>query len=239
MNINPHPYLSSIFESYRIINTEGASSALTIFPDVAGCMVVFMVDDIVQRITLWGPMSLSRYMPSTHGIKGSKIILLEFWPLGSKRFFGAIDSQLQNQIVDLKAVYPNVYAQLVEHLNRWGLAGLDILLGKIACFSEIKSQAIFGELMGTAGQSYYSRRHKSRLLMNDLGVSAKQLQRINRFYCALKLIKTKRPLDEIAYLTGYYDSSHLIKDFTTITKVKPSVYQKNLSAFYSEGNKLL
>lgn len=239
MNIKPHASIAHIFESYRILKTEGVSSALTIFPDAAGCMVVFMVDDIVQRITLWGPMSIARHISGTCGQKGSKIILLEFWPLGSKRFFGVIDCQLKDQVVDLKAAYPSVYIQLYEHLNRWGLAGIDNLLAKISHYGEIKSQAIFSELMGKADQSYYSRRHKSRLLIDDLGISAKQLQRINRFYCALKLIKTKRPLDEIAYQTGYYDSSHLIKDFTTITKVKPSAYQKNMSDFYSEGNKLL
>ncbi len=70
------------------------------------------------------------------------------------------------------------------------------------------------------------RRHLERKFISSVGLSPKLLSRIIRFQSALQLIERNQlsTLTEIAYAGGFYDQSHLIKDFKEFSGLNPKQY---------------
>lgn len=71
--------------------------------------------------------------------------------------------------------------------------------------------------------------HKSTLEKNfklQTGLTPKHYAKIIRYnYLMNQLIFTKKPLTEISLEFGYFDQSHMIKDFTSFTGLNPSEYK--------------
>lgn len=78
---------------------------------------------------------------------------------------------------------------------------------------------------------YVSTRQQQRLFKKEIGLSPKSYHSLQRFSSLLKA--KKRNVDDswtsLAHQFGYFDQSHLIKDFYTFLGIKPS--QFNIDAY--------
>lgn len=74
-----------------------------------------------------------------------------------------------------------------------------------------------------AGQLAISKRTLERTFKAAIGISPKQFAGIIRTQHFLKALKTEK-LTRLAYEFGYYDQSHLIRDFKTKTGITPGKY---------------
>ena len=80
-----------------------------------------------------------------------------------------------------------------------------------------------------------SSRSLERKIKENLGVSPKMLYRIIRFNKTYNLIKYNREinLQEITFLLGYFDLSHMIKEFKEFTGSSPLCYLKKENPYNS------
>lgn len=94
-----------------------------------------------------------------------------------------------------------------------------------------------GRLAGSGGrvgvetlcaETGYSRKHLNELFQRQVGHSPKTLLRIQRFRAALQLLAARErvPWVELAELCGYYDQSHLIRDFRAFSGYAPGEFLK-------------
>lgn len=77
-------------------------------------------------------------------------------------------------------------------------------------------------------------RHIQRKVKEATGMSPKSIERINRFYSTLKLIKTNKNIidfKEIAIENNFYDQSSFIKEFKFFTGVTPKIFLNNSENF--------
>lgn len=83
--------------------------------------------------------------------------------------------------------------------------------------------------------TFYCTRHLNRLFNIHLGMSVKAFSKLVRINKAIELLNVKEnTLDFICNKLGYYDTSHLVKDFKTVCDITPQEYRTNMSDFYSE-----
>jgi AraC-like DNA-binding protein len=71
-----------------------------------------------------------------------------------------------------------------------------------------------------------SRKQFERVFLQRVGISPKQFLKIVRFQNALRLKATRHDctLTELAYDCGYYDQSHMIREFTRLSGQTPGSY---------------
>lgn len=74
----------------------------------------------------------------------------------------------------------------------------------------------------------YSRRHLSQLIAAEVGHPPKTLQRLARFDAARRLVGSTPAsglsLAGVAARTGYYDQSHLVRDFQQFAGLSPTAW---------------
>jgi AraC-like DNA-binding protein len=82
------------------------------------------------------------------------------------------------------------------------------------------------ELSQNAG---YTPRYINRLFNNEIGIAPKTFSKIIRFQHVLMALGKKQPISAIAADMGYYDQSHLLKEFKQFTGISPLNYRKFLA----------
>ena len=72
----------------------------------------------------------------------------------------------------------------------------------------------------------WSRRHVTERFRRQLGITPKAYARLLRFGRATALMETspRRSLADVATEAGYYDQSHLTRDFTALAGITPGTY---------------
>jgi len=87
-----------------------------------------------------------------------------------------------------------------------------------------------GELADKLGKSI---RQLERIYNNHIGLGPKAFQKLHRFQHLLQL-RTQSPQEnwtELCYRVGYFDQSHLIKDFRSYLNITPTRFDPDLFAF--------
>jgi AraC-like DNA-binding protein len=90
-----------------------------------------------------------------------------------------------------------------------------------------KGSARVEPLMDETG---WSRRHVTERFRRQLGITPKAYARIQRFQHATALLmdeREKRTLADVAMDAGYYDQSHLTRDFAALAGMTPGTYAAN------------
>ncbi len=82
----------------------------------------------------------------------------------------------------------------------------------------------FSELTATLG---CSGKHLAGRFREYVGLSAKAVARVTRFRRAAQLLGAGTPLDELAFECGYYDQSHLDRDFRDFAGATPTEYRRD------------
>lgn len=86
-------------------------------------------------------------------------------------------------------------------------------------------------------------RHFKRVFTEYIGMNPKEYCKVIRFQRALYTLQQVPSMDitQLAYVCGYYDHSHLVKDFKSLTGVSPSEYLSfriPYSTFFSKDCRL-
>jgi AraC-like DNA-binding protein len=78
---------------------------------------------------------------------------------------------------------------------------------------------------GLASALGCSRKHLAARFRDHVGLPPKLVARTFRFRRAAELLAAGTPLDELAHACGYYDQSHLDRDFRELAGTTPSAYR--------------
>ncbi|MCI0750336.1 MAG: helix-turn-helix transcriptional regulator, partial [Flammeovirgaceae bacterium] len=69
-----------------------------------------------------------------------------------------------------------------------------------------------------------SKRNLERKFKDTTGLTPKKFIDNTRFQFSLKRLSNNRDLQEVTFLSGYYDLSHFVNDFKKITGKTPEKY---------------
>jgi Transcriptional regulator containing an amidase domain and an AraC-type DNA-binding HTH domain len=187
------------------------------------------------------------------------MIAVVFQPLGMIPFFTSSMNELYNRYIDVEdledaglnnlknfisgEVQTSVCIQQIESFLLKRLSAIDYNYKRI--FSSI--QLIVNEpevdVDSLAQNACLGYRHFKRVFTDLVGVSPKEYYRIIRFQRALYTLQNSPHIEltQLAYICGYYDHSHLVKDFKAFSNCSPSQYLSTripYSTFFSKDCKL-
>jgi transcriptional regulator GlxA family with amidase domain len=92
-----------------------------------------------------------------------------------------------------------------------------------------QGQARVEPLMDETG---WSRRHVTQRFRRQIGITPKAYARLLRFQHASSLLaedSASRSLADVAVVAGYYDQSHLTRDFAALAGVTPNAYPADIA----------
>ena len=171
---------------------------------------------------------------------------LFFTPFGARSVLGVTSADLASRVVDLSDIWgaksqhlvdalvsARTWVQRFEILDRAFLARLRIL-GADPVTSRTEISWAWGELARAHGcvpvQSLareigWSRRHFGERFRDVMGVAPKSAARVFRFERACRLIKDHRvPLAQVAAACGYFDQSHLTREWHSLAGSSPQAW---------------
>lgn len=139
----------------------------------------------------------------------------------------ALAQERQNRILLIEGLLMKLYSDRIQ---------ADLLVEE-AVFRvlNLKQETTVSEL---AKSLFISQRHLSRRFRHHVGLTIKSFYNIHRFQRLLRSISEhaegSSSLTNAAYSAGYYDQSHLIKDFRRYTGTNPSEYLSSRHLFQQE-----
>ncbi len=169
-------------------------------------------------------------------------------PPGARMVLGLPMGELTDVVIDLDAVLGSSPARrLVERLHGAGgwearFALLDALLARRALTARALHPAVlhaWRRLVASDGrvpvsaltdEIGWSRRHLAARFRADIGLPPKALGRILRFQRVTNRLRDEGPRDLawVALQCGYYDQSHLNRDFRDFAGLTPTAYAARL-----------
>jgi AraC-like DNA-binding protein len=179
---------------------------------------------------------------SVTGVRGHQLgVQVDLTPAGALALFGEVED-LNDAVIPLDEALGARGMWLVEQLSEtpsWE-GRLQLLDETLACddapalspevawlrrqLETSLGQARVEPLMDETG---WSRRHVTARFRHQLGVSPKAYARLLRFDHAISLLGelgTGRTLADVASKAGYYDQSHLTRDFVALAGMTPGAY---------------
>ena len=137
-------------------------------------------------------------------------------------FFRHETRELQERIIEAPNTPERI--RLIEGflLRRLSLPyHFDITRAAINTIAEAQGQITIDE---TAKQLHISRRQFERLFLTNVGMPPKQFGRIIRLHNTINLFRTDGSLTELSQEGGYFDQSHLIREFKEFTGLSPKAF---------------
>lgn len=183
----------------------------------------------------------------------STILGVRFQPLGAWRVLGIPQHELTEQVVDLDAVLGRDVHELRQRLLETGDSAHRLLLFEdwLQKLADARGEPHYAvrwalrrmrethgqlEVQALAAELGYSRKHLAQLFQREAGLTPKALARVLRFSNALaRLRNCDRPQwDALAQDCGYYDQSHLIREFQALAGHAPVEFLRH-AAFDDES----
>lgn len=262
--IYPSPLLSEYIKYYWILKTDGTDKIIQTIP--SGCIhLVFHRGDDLHFLN--GEIQARNFMRgqlSGHGELIShgciNMIAIIFHPLGLTPFISLPLTEAHNQYIDIEYIGEKSLTTLKDWIcsEEDPLSCIEIiekyLINKLNDFHDYNYNRILSTiqlieghigldvtiLANTACLGY---RHFKREFSKYIGMSPKEYLKIIRFQRALYTLQKNSKIDlgELAYLCGFYDNSHLNKDFQSLSGCSPTDYlssRKPHSTFFSNDSKL-
>ncbi len=216
----------------------GFGDAMDVYEDEVGSVVRTLGAFVV------GNQSRS----SMTGVGGHQLgVQVELTPAGALALFGAVDD-LNDAVVPLDEALGGG-ARLMDRLAAapsWE-ARLDLLdeaLGSCDPVPALTPEVAWlrRQLLASNGRARveplmdetgWSRRRVTERFRRQLGVSPKAYGRLVRFEHASALLaepRTDRTIADVAMAAGYYDQSHLTRDFVALAGMTPGTFAANAGA---------
>lgn len=246
--ISPSPLLAPFVKHYWGLKADSLYVSERIAP--IGCVqLVFhrgdgmfsLTEQNKQPLTYLGYLSKGFIDVQSTGKTDMLVVL--FQPHGARAFFNLPLNEVNNRNVSVNDMDDRPLQQLAEQvrsisdntkaveliekffisrLNRFDLYNHKRLVETIRCINRIH-QSEMKCLADTACLGY---KQFSRIFSEYIGTTPKEFTRIIRFQRALYLLQNNPHKDqvELALDCGFYDQSHLIKEFKTFSGYTPNEY---------------
>ncbi|OFV90353.1 MAG: hypothetical protein A3G76_01655 [Acidobacteria bacterium RIFCSPLOWO2_12_FULL_65_11] len=170
-----------------------------------------------------------------------------FEPAGFYRLFGVSPVELVNRADDASVVVGPRAGLLLEELRR--ATNVEAMVRAVECFLlahaasarpfhpvqqaasivlRNKGRVSLAELIGASG---VGERQFERKFTEQIGMTPKLYVRVVRLNHALQL-KEQRPTltwTEVSHRAGYFDQTHLVKDFKALTGARPSDFMRRFT----------
>ncbi|WP_162909303.1 helix-turn-helix domain-containing protein [Aggregatilinea lenta] len=179
---------------------------------------------------------------------------VRFKPDGAYPFLQVSLSELRNRVVTLDAMWGRAAGELRERLYaaptiQAGFRLLEQFLQdhlseappglNVVRYGTTQVEQCHGVLSirDLSDQIGISQNQLGRQFQRFVGVSVKELARLYRFETILNMLDPTQPVEwtRIAHQTGYYDQSHLNKDFLAFTGHNPTDYLQFRRRTYLEN----
>lgn len=260
--IYPSSLLSQYVKYYWILQTDSSVNRnIQTIPSGCihlvfhrGCDVLFFNGKKQPKNFIRGQLSA----PDTLLLSGNiDMIAIVFHPLGIIPFLSHSASELYNHYIDIdiddfgnadlinlerfianeediSTCVREIEKYLIDRLKDTNDYNYNRVLHSIQL---IKNEAQL-DVSGLADDACLGYRHFKRIFTQYTGVSPKEYIRIIRFQKVLYTLQNNPTLDitKVAYICGYYDHSHLVKDFRLLSGCSPTEYlssRKPHSTFFS------
>ena len=260
----PSPLLSQYIKYYWVLKTDEVEP-VTVQTIPSGCvhLVFHRGENLNIQSKGLQPKNFIRGQFSTYGSLISEgnidMIAVIFHPLGLNPFVRCAMSELYNHYIDvedledieLNHLKQNLSTEqivetcirLIERFFMQRLVGTDCNYQRTQyAISQIINQPQI-EVNTLAESACLGYRQFKRVFSNYVGISPKEYYRVVRFQRALYLLQNHPGMEfvDLAYSCGFYDSSHLVKDFKEFTGCSPTQYLSSrspYSTFFSEDCRL-
>lgn len=254
--IAPHPHLQRLIKHYWVFRRKYVleeQKKQSTLPD--GCIdVIFHCGATYQGVNNQQKLPRSfitgqSLTANTFEVLGdTSIVGIRFFPWGLAAFSKIPINELNQQVVDVQDVWgekmteieqqiqekpSNEAIQLIEHFLCQQLrevsADIWMVKGLLKQIYQHKGNLKIGEMIKQSG---LNERSVERKFKKIAGLSPKNFARINRFNYALTLMhyhyEDYHNLTDLAYICGYFDQSHFIKEFRQIMGESPVQYLKRI-----------
>lgn len=170
------------------------------------------------------------------------MICISFKPQGARAFFSMPMNEFYNQKIDIHLLADKELLEIEKRLNSAGTTGqcVDIienyLFKKLSIIKEYNHKRIEsviqavnrGEdnLKNLSDISCLSYKQFQRIFSDHVGANPKDFLRVIRFQRSLFTLQYQPDINlaQLAVENGYYDQSHLIRDFKTFSGYTPTEY---------------
>jgi len=177
------------------------------------------------------------------------LILVVFQPIGAKAFFSMPMNELSGQSIALDALSdPHIMeleGRLMDIADNQTCAHLieQFLLKRLYQFEEYNYKRLTSvisainyrenNVSALAHEACLSQKQFKRIFTDYVGLNPKEFLQIARFTKTTHTLQTqpKMSLNELAYKYGYYDRSHLIKDFRAFSGYTPTEFLANCDPY--------
>lgn len=168
----------------------------------------------VNEITIYfKPLGINHFMDSSNIFKQSKIIdfnpFLDFKHKMEKIFN---ESNRKTQIEQLESYW-------LSKFDKKELPLIEQILLDIE--ADLKIEEI-------AAKHHFSRQYVNKLFSKNVGKTPSEFRKIHRFRTSLMNFKKTKNLTQLSHENLFYDQSHFIKDFKTLTSQNPTSFFKNV-----------
>jgi len=260
----PSQELSAYIKYYWILKTD-AEDGLSIQTIPSGCMhlVFHRGGDLYFSHQKKQPKNFIRGQFLTPGhltsMGGIDMIAVVFHPLGMNPFFSYPMDEISNCYVDIRDLEDTALSSLGDLIKREEnisecIRQIELFLLKRYQTNEYNYERVarsmqlimtdpYTHVLSLAQETCLGYRHFKRLFTKYTGINPKEYIRIVRFQRALYALQYDKGMEitRLAYLSGYYDHSHLIKDFRALSGCCPTEYllrRKPYSTLFSNDCRL-
>jgi len=177
------------------------------------------------------------------------LIIVVFQPIGAKVFFSMPMDELRGQNIEIDALSDSQIMELEDRLmaiadNQTCVHQIErFLLNRLYRFEAYNYKRLTSAI-GTinyrennvstlAHEACLSQKQFKRIFTDYVGLNPKEFLQIARFSKTTHTLQTQPliSLDDLAYKYGYYDRSHLIKDFKTFSGYTPTEFIANCDPY--------
>ncbi|MEM9509067.1 MAG: helix-turn-helix domain-containing protein [Cyanobacteria bacterium P01_E01_bin.35] len=172
-------------------------------------------DSVGMLAVVFYPYALRAFLPNQVSEFTNRSISLN-------DLFPAETNKLEERIIEADNIRSRIL--LIENflLKRLSVPNsFSIAREAVNIVTKVNGQITVGEM---ANQLNVSKRQLERIFLANVGISPKKLGRIIRFNTSIKLFRQVEPLTTLAYEAGYFDQSHLVRDFKEFSGLSPKAF---------------
>lgn len=244
----PCPRLKSSISCYSsVTSTEPVYAPITrrIIPDGSVNIIFNFSHPVDQHGFVTRPIAEAQFVPLAGQVQQVDLVGIRFLPGSASRFLGDQVKNLDNQGIPLSAIFGDAEIRILSEK----LAYANSLRERIITLEEFITRHLINNreldsivdralhiiysrkgnirISELAGKLQISNRQLSRKFNSLVGISPKTFCKIVRFQNILKVLPGASAKDflSIALECGYYDQSHFIQQFHSLSGLSPSRFK--------------
>lgn len=260
----PSPLLSQYIKYYWVLKTDAVEPVM-VQTIPSGCvhLVFHRGENLSIQLKGLQPKNFIRGQFSTYGSLFSEgnidMIAVIFHPLGLNPFVRCAMSELYNHYIDVEDLEDIELNHLKRNISTEQEVETCIRLIEFFLLQRLvdadcnyqRTQQAISQIINhpqidvntLAESTCLGYRQFKRVFTNQVGMSPKEYHRVVRFQRALYLLQNNPGMEfvDLAFSCGFYDPSHLVKDFKEFSGCSPTQYLSSrspYSTFFSEDCRL-